>query len=305
VAFNEAGGALLAARTGAADVGSTAESCAVDIGWPSEGEVTQNSNAAKLQLLAIFLDSRRTCPIIAPRYNTAMKSTVAEIRARFDADVERFSNLETGQSATIDAPVALDLIAEAAAGTTPKGARLLDVGCGAGNFSLKLLERLPGLAVTLVDLSRLMLDRATSRLQAAGCSKVTALQGDIRELELGAQSQDIILAAAVLHHLRTDDEWRLVFRRFYEALTPGGSLWIFDLVEGATPVLQELAWRRYGGYLVQLGGEAYRDRVFAYIEQEDTPRPLYYQLRLLEEAGFARLDVLHKNGPFAAFGAVK
>ena len=33
-----------------------------------------------------------------------MKSTVEEIRQRFDKDVERFSNLETGQSATIDAP---------------------------------------------------------------------------------------------------------------------------------------------------------------------------------------------------------
>jgi tRNA (cmo5U34)-methyltransferase len=32
------------------------------------------------------------------------KSTVEQIRERFDGDVERFSNLETGQSATIDAP---------------------------------------------------------------------------------------------------------------------------------------------------------------------------------------------------------
>jgi len=35
------------------------------------------------------------------------KSTVDEIRSRFDADVERFSNLTTGQSATIDAPLAI------------------------------------------------------------------------------------------------------------------------------------------------------------------------------------------------------
>jgi hypothetical protein len=33
---------------------------------------------------------------------TEMKSTVEEIRRRFDADVERFSNLDTGQSATVD-----------------------------------------------------------------------------------------------------------------------------------------------------------------------------------------------------------
>ena len=41
-----------------------------------------------------------------------MKATVEEIRQRFDADVERFSNLETGQSATVDAPLALALIAK-------------------------------------------------------------------------------------------------------------------------------------------------------------------------------------------------
>jgi tRNA (cmo5U34)-methyltransferase len=43
------------------------------------------------------------------------KSTVEEIRQRFNADVERFASLETGQSATVDAPLALDLIVRAAA----------------------------------------------------------------------------------------------------------------------------------------------------------------------------------------------
>ncbi len=89
-----------------------------------------------------------------------MKFSVDEIRQRFDAEVERFSNLETGQTATIDAPLAMALVAEAAAATTPAARSLLDVGCGAGNYSLKLLERLPNLDVTLVDLSRPMLDRA-------------------------------------------------------------------------------------------------------------------------------------------------
>ena len=60
-----------------------------------------------------------------------MKSTVEEIRQRFDADVERFSNLETGQSATVDAPLVMALVAEAAAATTPHARHALDVGCGA------------------------------------------------------------------------------------------------------------------------------------------------------------------------------
>src|SRR6185369_9604424 len=113
-----------------------------------------------------------------------MKSSVEEIRHRFDHDVERFSNLETGQSATVDAPLAMSLVVAAAAATTPQAKHVLDVGCGAGNYTLKLLGHLPGLDVTLIDLSRPMLDRATERVGRATTGTVTAVQGDIREVNL-------------------------------------------------------------------------------------------------------------------------
>src|SRR5579871_4971737 len=152
-----------------------------------------------------------------------MKSSVDEIRRRFDGDVERFSNLETGQSATVDAPLALALIAEAAAATTPQARHVLDVGCGAGNYTLKLLEQLPNLDATLIDLSQPMLERARQRVGQATKGRVTLIQGDIRAISLPADGCDIILAAAVLHHLRSDDEWRQVFGAFHRALKPGGS----------------------------------------------------------------------------------
>jgi len=114
----------------------------------------------------------------------AGKSTPDQIRRRFDVDVERFSNLETGQSAAVDSPLGLELISQAAARVNPDAAALLDIGSGAGNYSLKLLERLPRLEVTLIDLSRPMLDRAVERLQAASGRTPTALQGDIRALAL-------------------------------------------------------------------------------------------------------------------------
>src|SRR5687767_15351351 len=110
-----------------------------------------------------------------------MKSSVDEIRARFDADVERFSNLETGQSATVDAPLAMTLVARAAAATTPHARHVLDVGCGAGNYTLKLLEQIPNLDVTLIDLSQPMLDRAKERVRQATVGDITTIQGDIRQ----------------------------------------------------------------------------------------------------------------------------
>lgn len=233
------------------------------------------------------------------------KSTVDEIRRRFDADVERFSNLETGQSATVDAPLAMALVAEAAGAVTPNATHLLDIGCGAGNYTLKILEHIPNLNTTLLDLSRPMLDRAAERVQQRTTGTVQTLQADIRVVDLGTEQFDVILAAAILHHLRTDAEWEAVFRKLYDSLRPGGSLWIFDLVESSIPAVHTMLWNRYGDYLTGLRDEAYRDHVFAYIAHEDTPRPLIYQLELLKNVGFGETDVLHKSSCFAAFGGVK
>jgi tRNA (cmo5U34)-methyltransferase len=182
---------------------------------------------------------------------------------------------------------------------------VLDVGCGAGNYTLKLLERLPGLNAVLLDLSRPMLDRARERIGQKTGGSVRTIQGDVRSIELGEEQFDVILAAAVLHHLREESEWRAVFSKFHRSLRPGGSLWISDLIEHSLPSVQAMMRDRYGEYLTVLKGEAYRDQVFGYIELEDTPRSLIFQLDLLREVGFREIEILHKNSVFAAFGAMK
>jgi tRNA (cmo5U34)-methyltransferase len=150
-----------------------------------------------------------------------------------------------------------------------------------------------------------MLDRAVARIQAVTSGSVEAIQGDIRDIDLGHQQHDIILAASVLHHLRDDSQWRVVFEKFYVGLRPSGSIWIFDLIESSIPEVQSVMWRRYGEYLTQLKDEAYRDLVFGYIGKEDTHRSFMFQLDLLRKVGFSQVEVLHKNACFAAFGAVK
>jgi tRNA (cmo5U34)-methyltransferase len=234
------------------------------------------------------------------------KSSVDEIRARFDNDVERFSNLETGQSATVDAPLTLELIAQSAASVAANATALLDIGCGAGNFSLKLLDALPRIEhITLIDLSLPMLGRARTRILARKEISLAPLQSDVRQAELPEETFDVAVAAAVLHHLRGEEEWRSVFRKIYLALRPNGSFWVSDLVSHAIPAVQSVMWRRYGEYLADFKGPDYRDHVFGYIEQEDTPRPLTFQLDVMREAGFRTVDVIHKNSCFGAFVGIK
>lgn len=235
------------------------------------------------------------------------KSTVEEIRERFDQDVERFSNLETGQSATIDAALAMDLVAETAASTNSNAKAILDIGCGAGNYTLKFLQKLgrSDVETTLIDLSMPMLERAQQRVAATGCKNIKTMQIDIREIPLPTSHYDVILAAAVLHHLRAEEEWQAAFKNIFQSLNPGGSFWIFDLVAHHAPAVEQVMNKKYAEYLTNFKGAAYKEEVFAYIEREDTPRPLGFQLDLLKSTGFKNIEVLHKNACFAAFGAQK
>ncbi|MDL2286400.1 class I SAM-dependent methyltransferase [Desulfococcaceae bacterium OttesenSCG-928-F15] len=233
------------------------------------------------------------------------KSTINEIRERFDKDVERFSDLESGQASTMDAGLVLELISQAASRARPQISRVLDIGCGAGNNTLKLLQLAAPFDVDLLDLSLPMLLRARERIAKENAGEIRIFQGDFREIDLEKESYDVILAAAVFHHLRDDEDWEKTFAKIYTLTAPGGSVWISDLVSHDNPEIEKLMRERYGDYLCSLGGPEYRDNVFAYIEKEDSPRSVSYQTDLLRKVGFETVELLHKNGCFAAFGAVR
>ncbi|MBN2234704.1 MAG: class I SAM-dependent methyltransferase, partial [Opitutales bacterium] len=252
--------------------------------------------------------SRNASHRLIPFMNTPLseKSSPEAIRQRFDADVERFSNLETGQSATIDAPLAMELITHAARAATPEINRILDIGCGAGNNSIRLIRTCKhDIDCDLCDLSRPMLDRAMLRVSAETKGVIRLFEGDFRSIPLEESSYDVILAAAVLHHLRDADDWESAFRKIHYLLKPGGSIWITDLVTHEHPSVHTLMWKRYGDYLEGIGGPDYRQTVFDYIDKEDSPRSLTFQLELMRRVGFRTVDILHKNSCFAAFGAIK
>jgi tRNA (cmo5U34)-methyltransferase len=233
------------------------------------------------------------------------KSTITEIRERFDKDVERFSNLQTGQQSTIDAEISLELITESAKRICPEAANLLDIGCGAGNYTLKMLAKLPELSCTLIDLSEPMLNRAYERVAKVTDKKINIINADIRDAYLQNDHYDIILAGAVLHHLREDSDWEFVFKKLFNILKPGGCLMISDLVTQDTDVLNYYTWEKYGDYLEKLGGPDYRAKVLAYVEKEDSPRSLNYQLDLMKNVGFKSVEILHKNMCFAAFAGIR
>jgi tRNA (cmo5U34)-methyltransferase len=233
------------------------------------------------------------------------KSSPEAIRRNFDQQVERFSNIETGQTTAIDSPLCMELVSRSAALLNPDAKNIMDLGCGGGNYAVKVASLLPDVDCTLVDISANMLERAAERVRESISGEVTALHGDYRELDLGENRYDVITAGTTLHHLRGDEEWVSVFSKIYRALKPGGTFWINDIVIGETDELTQLM---LDGWISKLRKQVSSEEVDMYLdryESEDTPRTLSYQLDLLKQVGFNEIFVLHKHFNFAAFGARK
>ncbi len=150
-----------------------------------------------------------------------------------------------------------------------------------------------------------MLNKAFERVSQQTNNKVEILQADIREVDLPENHFDIILAGAVLHHLREDQDWEQTFEKLYKLLNPGGCLMISDLIVQESGIVNEYIWEKYGDYLEGINGKDYSQKVMAYIAKEDSPRSMNYQLALMQQVGFSKVEILHKNLCFGAFGGIK
>lgn len=233
------------------------------------------------------------------------KRTVAEIGRYFNGEVERFSDLAKGQASIKDARLMMDLLAETASALAPDTHSLLDIGCGAGNQTLNLLRVFPSADCTLLDISPAMLERARERVGSAAAGKVTLVEGDIRTAALPEGSFDLIVAAAVLHHLRDEDDWERTFAKISSLLKPGGILLVSDLIRHENPKIEALFKVRQEVFLREALGDAEAERIMRSIAESDTPSPLEYQLALLKKVGFRETGLLHKTLVFGAYYAVK
>ena len=234
-----------------------------------------------------------------------MDSAKENLSSYFDTQVERFSNLVTGQQSIIDAPIMLKELASTTKILNPNARNILDIGCGAGNQTLNILSALPELDCTLLDISPEMLKKAKERISAVSTHSVETVLGDLRDAPLVEGSYDVITACAVLHHLRDEDDWKTNFKRLYKLLSKGGVLLVSDYIKYDNEKLQAAEMNRWEKYLQQTLGNSEAERILKSVAETDTPRSLEFQIQLLKDSGFSDVAVLHKENLFAAYCAVK
>jgi SAM-dependent methyltransferase len=123
--------------------------------------------------------------------------------------------------------------------------RVLSLGCGAGDYELKLAALVGH--VHGIDLSAVAVAEARARAQALALVNVEFSEASVLEVTMPEASFDVVYALGVLHHLTLAERHALLIR-VRRWLAPGG--WFYARDPNARGLLRRAAasWFRHSDY---------------------------------------------------------
>lgn len=190
----------------------------------------------------------------------------------------------------------------------PRDARhVLELGCGSGNVSLRLVERWPGAEFTLVDGAPEMLARTRARLREmhpSAAGRMHFVRQQFESLSLEAGTIDVVVASLSLHHVA---DVSAVYERVAPALVRGGRLVMLDGIRGATALEHDVHMARWEAFWRENGrlSEEEIAEMKTHIAEHDHYRSLAEHFDMLGAAGFVEPDCVWRDGVFALVTATR
>lgn len=176
-------------------------------------------------------------------------------------------------------------------------ARVLELGCGTGNLSLRLAAAFPHASLTFVDASSEMIALTSSRLEQtrrSGVARDEFITARFEDLNLPAGSFDLVVSSISLHHV--EDKGRL-YERVHDLLRTGGRFCFADQIRGEPESNHELNWKRWldvcsePGHCSPLEIQSLLDHSAAH----DHYTTLSDHFALMSRAGFSEIDCAWRN----------
>ncbi len=156
---------------------------------------------------------------------------------------------------------------------------LLDLGGGAGTYSIQFCKSYPKLQVTLFDLPH-TIEAASRAIQQEGMhERIRTISGNFNEDEISGQF-DTVFLSDMLHYQTADENARLI-RRLYAVVAPGGRIVVKDMFVNGNP-----SWPGWNAiFSIHLMVYTERGRCF-YISEA---------ISWLKTAGFFKIDEIERN----------
>ena len=197
---------------------------------------------------------------------------------RYDVEIRRFiPHYEEMIAAGVEVLSAL----------APATGRVLDLGGGTGALSSALLDGLPGVQVTVLDVDTDMLREARRRL-ARYDERVSFQEGSFLD---PLPAADVVVASLALHHVHDLKIKTELYRSIHKTLSPGGVLLNLDAAVTEAARLNGLVFDRMTERMRDHGiSDAEARAHFAAWAEEDRYFPLDAELAALREAGFGEVE---------------
>jgi ubiquinone/menaquinone biosynthesis C-methylase UbiE len=110
--------------------------------------------------------------------------------------------------------------------------RLLDIGGGPGTYSVMIAQAHPGIHCTVLDLPEVTAIAAELIEQQGMSGRVKTLPGDYHTAAFPGGNDAVIIFGAL--HQESPESVGDILRRAYQALEPGGIIYIMDMMTDAT-----------------------------------------------------------------------
>lgn len=177
-------------------------------------------------------------------------------------------------------------------GTTPKGQRILDIGCGIGGPAMDM-ARLHGAEVVGIDIESQLIDRAMAAAKQSGLSdRCTFECVEPGPLKFPDSHFDIAVSSGAI--TQTEDK-AAIFDECYRVLSPGGFLSCYEWMKSDADYSDDmLYWFKMEGLTYALEtldkfGARLRDAGFADVETNDASA--WYRLEARREYELMRGDL--------------
>jgi tRNA (cmo5U34)-methyltransferase len=183
-----------------------------------------------------------------------------------------------------------------------KRLEVVDLGCGTGNLSKKILSAYPRARITCIDMAENMLKMARAKLKDN--RNVTFWLGDARDFNCN-KKYDAIVASMVLHHVESSDKPRF-YRKIHNSLSKDGVFFNIDIFLSSSKNLQKLYMDKWKTFM-KTNGLAVKKTNEMIIRHQREDRPVVFEdeLAIMRKAGFKNVDVVMKYYNFAVCGGHK
>lgn len=174
-------------------------------------------------------------------------------------------------------------------GLNPK--HILDLGCGNGNITSKLLKLFPNAHYTLLDASESMLELCKAQF---GSLNKTYVQSYFQNYEFPIHQFDMVVAGFSIHHCRALDKQNL-FINIYKSLSPNGMFYYSDLMVDRNTKEHETLLKFWNDFVLNSSDNETWDWLMEHYKTYDNPDSLNNQLKWLKEAGFTDFKISMYN----------